>query len=469
MQFSSPSFLFIFLPCVLLLFKAVRGTRAENIFLSGISIVFYAFGQLSALPLLLFSVLMNWTAGIVIDRQKSARGRTGALIAGVTANLLVLCIFKYLPCFKNTMPLGISVFTFQGISYIVDVYRKEAAVSFNFCKVLLYISFFPRIVSGPICKYKDIEKQLDSRGFSSENTASGIARFVIGFSKKMLISGAAAKIADYVFDLSMDGVPFDFRLAWLGAFAYAIQIYYDFSGYSDMAIGLSRIFGFRITENFNFPYAASSIREFWRRWHISLSLWFRDYLYFPLGGNRKGKLRTAVNRMLVFICTGIWHGSNPTFLVWGLCHGLLSNLEDIGVLPVEKMNRSKVGRVFCRLYTLLAVALLFVVFRSNTLSTAWNYLCSMFAFRTESDAVLVFAKLFSTSTLIALLIGILGSSWFMQKLFSEMKRKYTDSSDTIRSRSGIKTAVAAGIILMFILSLLCMANGDYSPFIYAQF
>ena len=323
--FSSAIFLFVFLPCVFLIYRLIPGLRAKNILLALASIVFYAFGQLQYVPLFLLSVLINYFSGLILT---SARAHRKAVLAlAVILNLGILCVFKYTDFILQNLnlafhtelaptgivlPIGISFFTFQGLSYTIDVYRDPKSGTKNFLKLLLYISFFPQLIAGPIVKYHDISEQIDSRRCTAEETAAGIRRFITGLAKKILISNAVGYIADAVFNdyLHSFSGSADWRLMWLGGICYTLQIYYDFSGYSDMAIGMGHMFGFTILENFKHPYAATSIRDFWRRWHVSLSSWFREYLYIPLGGNRKGRFRTVLNRMIVFFCTGIWHGAN---------------------------------------------------------------------------------------------------------------------------------------------------------------
>ena len=375
MVFSSAIFLFCFLPAVFVIDRLLPKQAWKNVWLALASIVFYAFGQLAYVPLFLGSVVLNYGMGLLLRGDGSHR--KAAVAAAVVLNLGILCMFKYtdfllsnlnallgssIPLPGIELPIGISFFTFQGLSYVIDVYRDPESGTDNFFKVLLYIAFFPQLIAGPIVKYHDIAAQIDCRSTTPGATAAGFQRFITGLGKKLLLSNAAGLIADTVFDTLLPAGGLDWRLAWLGGICYTLQIYFDFSGYSDMAIGMGRMFGFTIRENFNYPYTASSMRDFWRRWHISLSTWFREYLYIPLGGNRKGKRRTECNRMIVFLCTGIWHGANWTFVVWGVVHGLLTVLEDVGVIPVDRLEKSRAGRAVCRVYTLLAVMLLLVVF-----------------------------------------------------------------------------------------------------------
>ena len=315
MTFSSVSFLCLFLPAVFGLYHILPGARAKNALLIAASLLFYAWGEPVYILLMILSVLVNWLAGRWIGSAR--KGARLPMVLAVVFNLALLGVFKYsgflmetlgavtglaLPVPRISLPIGISFFTFQAMSYVLDVYWNPGQMQKSFWRLLLYISFFPQLIAGPIVRYHDIEGQLSSRTVTADGTAAGLRRFLAGLAKKMLLANAMAVVADGIFgmDLSILSAP----AAWIGAIAYLFQIYFDFSGYSDMAIGLSRMFGFTFPENFRYPYAALGIKDFWRRWHISLSGWFRDYLYIPLGGNRKGKVRTWLNQLIVFFCTG---------------------------------------------------------------------------------------------------------------------------------------------------------------------
>ena len=384
MVFSSAISLFFFVPIVFLLDRRLSNVDAKNTWLLLASLVFYSFGQVYYLPLLLLSVALNYVCGRLAAGKYAKLGVTLAVIGGIG----LLAVFKYadfairtvnalcglhLPLTGIALPIGISFFTFQGLSYVIDVYREPKMVSHSFKKVLLYIAFFPQLIAGPIVKYHDVEQEIDSRRTTPQETALGIRRFICGLSKKLLLSNALGQMADTVFALPAGEI--GMLAGWTGAICYTLQIYFDFSGYSDMAIGLGRMFGFHFRENFNYPYTATTIKEFWRRWHISLSGWFRDYLYIPLGGNRKGKARTWLNRFLVFFATGLWHGASWTFVLWGLWHGLFSVLEDCGAIPVDKLKGKRIGQ----LYTLLVVVLGFTLFRADTLAQAGAMYAAMFS------------------------------------------------------------------------------------------
>lgn len=375
MVFSSSLFVFAFLPITYILYSILPGLKAKNFILLIVSLLFYSFGRLDWLLLLIVSVICNYSAGVLMTKGETVRKIS--LVASIIINLGLLCVFKYLNFFTSSLnmlpfinitptnialPIGISFFTFQGMSYVIDVYKSPSKSTKNFGKVLLYISFFPQLVAGPIVKYSDIADQIDHREKDSALTVSGIKRFVGGLVKKLFFANILGKIADIVY--SIDSSILDSRLAWLGVICYSLQIYFDFSAYSDMAIGLGRIFGFKIQENFAHPYSSSSVKEFWRRWHISLSSWFREYLYIPLGGNRKGPVRARLNRFIVFFFTGMWHGANWTFILWGLWHGLFLLLEDL-----FKNSKIKLP-VLNRVYTLWVVAMGFMLFRAENLTQA---------------------------------------------------------------------------------------------------
>ena len=474
MNFSSPVFLFFFLPAVFALDRIVRNNRIKNWMLAAASLLFFAFGQLVYVPLFLLSVLISYVAGRLL--MTGTRGRKAVLIAAVVLDLLVLAVFKYtdfllsnlnkafsasIPLTGIMLPLGISFFTFQGLSYVIDTYRDPEKGTKDFLDLLLFMAFFPQLIQGPILRFDSFAPQLSGRETSASLTVSGLRRFITGLAKKVIIAVEAGRIADAVFSAPA-GSLVDWRLAWLGGICYALQIYYDFSGYSDMAVGLAQVFGFRIAENFSFPYGAASIRDFWRRWHITLSSWFRDYVYIPLGGSRKGKGRTYLNRMIVFLCTGIWHGANWTFVVWGLLHGVLSNLENAGILPVDRLAKSRAGRVVNRIYTLLAVMLLFVLFRAKDLAQGGQMIASMFRFTAASEGWYKLQDLLPLSTIIILLIGIL--------LAGNLAPKVRSWCSGMEKKSA--AAAAVGYIcslLLFVLCIFAMARGGFSPFIYFQF
>lgn len=458
MVFSSAIFLFVFLPAVFLLDRLARGVRLKNALLLAASLIFYAFGQPVYLPLLLVSVLLNYLCGLLAAGRYPRLG-VGIAVAG---GIGMLAVYKYadfaigtvnslfglsLPLTGIALPIGISFFTFQGLSYVIDVYRDRALVSRSFFKVLLYISYFPQLIAGPIVKYHDIEKEIDARHTTPQETALGIRRFICGLAKKLLLSNAMGQMADTVFALPAGEI--GMFAAWTGAVCYTLQIYFDFSGYSDMAIGMGHMFGFHFLENFNYPYASTTIKEFWRRWHISLSTWFRDYLYIPLGGNRKGRGRTWVNRFLVFFATGLWHGASWNFVLWGLWHGLFSVLEDCGALPVKRFK----GRLTGRVYTLLVVVLGFTLFRADTLAQAGAMFAAMF-----TGVGLEWA---GTAAVCARLTPVfLLTLAFALALSFPVSKRFQPKNDTV---------TFAGALVLLVLCMFNLSAGTFNPFIYFRF
>ena len=467
MVFSSAVFLFCFLPVVFLLYRLPFGIRYRNALLAAASLVFYAFGQLHYVPLFLLSVLINYLAGVLLSGR--CRRSRPVLAIAVILNLSILAIFKYtdfllsnlnavtgasLPLPGLELPIGISFFTFQGLSYSIDTYRNPEAGTRNFGKLLLYISFFPQLIAGPIVRWGEISSQIDNRNCTTEQTAYGVRRFLFGLAKKLLLADSVGYLADAVFSAGSG----DFRLAWLGGICYTLQIYFDFSGYSDMAIGIGRMFGFVIKENFLFPYTASSMRDFWRKWHVSLSSWFREYLYFPLGGSRVGAVRSALNRFLVFFCTGLWHGANWTFVVWGLGHGLLTVLEGSGILPVERLQRTKPGRLLCRIYTLLAVMLLFTIFRADSLTQGFRMIAAMFSFHAIPGALPLLARLLSPASVLMVILAFL----FSGSVGKKVRTVLVDEPSS-------PLLVNCLSLLLLILCVCSLAQGGFHPFIYFQF
>ena len=468
MVFSSAIFLFCFLPAVFLLYQLPLGRRWQNLLLAAASLVFYAFGNLYYVPLFLCSILLNYGTGMLLG-TRFPHSRV-VITVNILLNLGILCVFKYTDFLIGNLnlifgfslkpvglilPIGISFFTFQGLSYTIDVYRRPEEYSRSFLKLLLYISFFPQLIAGPIVRWGDISAQIDERRCTPEKTSAGIRRFIVGLSKKLLLADAAAIVVDAVFAA---GLP-DARLAWLGGICYTLQIYFDFSGYSDMAIGMGRMFGFTIKENFLFPYTAVSIRDFWRKWHISLSSWFREYLYFPLGGNRYGRGRAALNRLIVFFCTGLWHGANWTFVLWGLGHGLLSSLEGSGIIPVGRLQKSIPGRILCRIYTLLSVMLLFTLFRADSVTQGFGMIASMFHFQALPAGSLLLAKLSAPAASVILCTALILA---LDPFGSRVHAFLTGEFET-------ELLPDLCCLLLLVLSVMSLAQSGFHPFIYFQF
>lgn len=447
MVFSSLVFLSIFLPVVFVLYTIIPNLRLKNILLLVASLVFYAYGEPVYVLLMIGSALLNYIWAVLME--KFPQHKKIVLVLSVVENLGILALFKYVGLWE--LPIGISFFTFQAMSYVFDVSKGEVKSQRNFGKLLLYISFFPQLIAGPIVKYHDIEKELTNRQQSVTEVAAGIRRFVVGLSKKVLIANYMGAVADTLFASGNGDI--NVLAAWLGAVAYMLQIYFDFSGYSDMAIGLGRMFGFHFKENFRYPYTANSIRDFWRKWHMSLSGWFKEYLYIPLGGNRKGRVRTCVNKVIVFACTGIWHGANFTFLFWGLYHGFFLILEEY--VPFFRRKGSKGKQAVLHVYALLVVLIGFVFFRADTITQGFFWVGQMFTgFHFESSAMRLVMSILTPVNLLAAAAGIIGSlPWIERVENNQISEK-------------ISWVVSFGLLFLCMLNL---AGGTYNPFIYFRF
>ncbi len=479
MIFSSVTFLFLFLPIVLA-GSFFAGKQYRNHLLFAASLLFYAWGEGGYTLLLLLSIAITFTLGRKIE-QCSGRNKKLLLGLGIFCNLLPLFIFKYLHFTLATLapllfsagheswqianihlPAGISFFTFQAISYLIDVYRRVAPAEQHLLNCGLYISMFPQLIAGPIVRYHDIANQLKKRTITRSGFAAGAERFIYGLAKKVLLADPLGVKADQIFSLPFHEL--SSGNAWLGAVCFSLQIYYDFSGYSDMAIGLGKMFGFRFPENFNYPYISRSIKEFWRRWHISLSTWLRDYLYIPLGGNRKGSGRTIANLLIVFLLCGLWHGANWTFLVWGLWHGVFLVLERIFPGKQDRLWHQILGWI----YTTNVVIIGWVLFRSPSLDFAWEYLQIMVGSqKMAGDPVfflLVADPLFVTELLFGLLLAFPVYSLLSKCMQYTPKR----TPAILRvSSSGIIRVSLFTILLYFVF--ITLAAQAYNPFLYFQF
>ena len=471
MVFSSLVFLCIFFPVVLGLHTVIKNRKFQNGLLLIASLLFYAYGEPVYIFLMLVSALFNYIMALLL------RGRKNKVVIALTVivNIGLLGVFKYAGFFVTaingafglslavpqiSLPVGISFFTFQAMSYVIDVYRGEVAVQKNYAKVLLYISLFPQLIAGPIVRYKDIAEQIDDRSVNTRDLAFGLRRFIGGLGKKVLIANAMGAAADYIFNhgaANLNAVG-----AWIGAIAYLMQIYFDFSAYSDMAIGLGRMMGFTFKENFNYPYTSCSVQEFWRRWHISLSSWFRDYVYIPLGGNRKGKTRTVLNRLIVFFLTGLWHGANWTFIVWGLYHGFFLLLEEF--IPVIK----KLPKFLLRIYTLLAVTIGFVLFRADTIGEAVTFVGRMFSGTNMTAESMAYALQALSPYFIAMLLAGILCCGPVAGLTRQVRS--LESKNTLTAGENLVQKVT--FFAAFFLLAWCMvrlAGGSYNPFIYFRF
>ncbi len=463
MVFSSEVFLFLFLPAVFLLYCVIPSLKCRNILLVLAGLVFYAYGEPYAVFLMVISVVINHFAALAISKVKRARA---VLAADMVYNIGVIVVFKYLSPGVNalagseilniSLPIGISFFTFQMMSYVIDVYRDKSTVSKNILNTMLYISFFPQLIAGPIVKYHDIALQLENRKQTTAKITSGIRRFALGLFKKVVIADTVAAIADVAFNTaefeSLSAVT-----VLISMVAYTLQIYFDFSGYSDMAIGMGRMFGFEFPENFNMPYVSTSMREFWRRWHISLSTWFKEYVYIPLGGNRKGRPRAVLNKVIVFILTGIWHGANLTFLVWGLIHGFFMLLEETAFAKFLKKHR-----VISHIYVMVVVVLSFAVFRADSITEAgliFRQLFTGFGAEYAASTSLILSYL-SPYNILVIVVGILMAFSLGRNIATAIKKKspkvYTVAADIV-------------CVVLLLYSLIAAVSSTYSPFIYFQF
>lgn len=473
MLFSSTFFLFIFLPSLFILYYGLtKKQKTRNYLLLSASLLFYAWGEPKFVLIMMLCIGVNHVFGCMIDRYREDTIKARWILIGMLIfNLGILVIFKYTGFIVESMnsllhlqlsvpqialPIGISFFTFQGISYVIDVYRKRGEALKNPLDVGLYIAFFPQLIAGPIVRYETVAKQIHGRVEKEDDFAEGIVRFILGFSKKILLANQFGQIADKAFGLPSDSISVVF--AWMGAVAYMLQIYFDFAGYSDMAIGLGKMFGFHFTENFNAPYTAKSISDFWRRWHISLSSWFRDYVYFPLGGSRTTKWKIARNLLIVWLLTGIWHGANWTFIIWGLYFGLIIMFEKFTNIG-QKLEKSK---VIGHIYTIVIVLFGWILFRADNISTAITYIQSMF--RMNDNVVLgSLASLYINENIIVYIVGIL-ACLPLEKWFNTI---YIHENETVKKVAGaIRICILIGL---FLIGTAYLVKGAYNPFIYFNF
>ncbi len=473
MIFSSLEFLCVFLPVVFALYCLLPSIKVKNALLIVASLLFYAYGEPVYVLLMIASSFMNYGMARLI--AKVEKRKKIFLVLAVALNLGMLAVFKYadfavdtvngllstnIPLPGITLPIGISFFTFQALSYVIDVYWDRVEVQKNYFNILLYISFFPQLIAGPIVKYRDINEAIENRVMNADEIAKGLRRFICGLGKKVLIANTAGLVADHVFTAAHSKV--NFVVAWIGAIAYLMQIYYDFSGYSDMAIGLGHMFGFHFKENFQYPYGADSIQEFWRRWHISLSTWFKEYLYIPLGGNRKGTARTCINRIIVFFFTGLWHGANWTFVIWGLWHGMFLLFETY--CPIVK----KAPKVIARIYTLLVVCVGFVMFRADTLTEGLFMIKQMFTGFSMDPASMSFAVQQLTPWFVVMLAaGIIGAAP-IRKLVDHIRENVQPEVLAGKWKTvQIVLYVASAVLLIW--CMIRLSGSTYNPFIYFRF
>lgn len=477
MLFNSLVFLFVFLPLCLLAYYLVPRVLRNAVLLL-FSLVFFAWGGVQYTLLLLLSMALNYFTALGIDKAGPSMRRR-VLIAGIALNLGLLVWFKYagfigenlnillesggsapLKLQAIALPVGISFYTFHGLSYITDVYRRSTPVQRNPVDMALYISLFPQLIAGPIIRYNQIAEQLGRRGFDYGKVVAGLERFIIGLAKKVLVANNLALAADTLWGVQFSDM--SQSTAWLAVICYTLQIYTDFSAYSDMAIGLAALFGFTFPENFNFPYTARSMKDFWARWHISLSTWFRDYVYIPLGGNRGGVWKTYRNLFAVFLLTGFWHGASWNFIFWGLFHGIFLAIERIWPMWGERWW----SRIIAHCYTVVVFTMSWVPFRAENLSDTWDMYRRLFdfsAFTAHKYNAYIQASLLNRELLLVLFVAVLGAAGFWRWL-----GKRLDNLDGWVARAW---DLASLFLLLFIFWLCCMqiVAGSYSPFIYFRF
>ena len=465
MEFASANFIFIFLPVVFLLYLVLPWKKVRNWLLIAASLVFYAWGELYYVFLMLLSALVNYLLALWIKKAGKSKP---LLIIAVVFNIGLLAVFKYAAFAVETVngvfgislavpaipsPLGISFFTFQALSYIMDTYRGDIEPTRNFGRFLLYISFFAQLVQGPIIRYSSISSQLEERKLTVNGVAEGLRHFIIGLAMKLIIANTMGRITSYVF--ALEPAALNAAYSWTGAVCFLLQIYFDFAGYSRMAVGLGLMFGFTIPENFNYPYIAYSMTDFWRRWHITLSRWFRDYVYIPLGGNRKGAFRTGLNKLIVFLLTGLWHGANWTFVVWGAYNGAFLLGENY-----IKKTRFRLPKIVTWLYTIIVVTVGFAIFNSRDMGYAAAMIGSMFSrFDIGSETVAALSALFKPTVIAVFAFGIVSATPLCRMICSRFEGK-----------PKLQAAIRYGsALLLAVLCLFFIASGNYNPSIYTKF
>lgn len=482
MVFSSLVFISLFLPLTLACYYLVPRFLRNTVLLLA-SLLFYAWGETFYVVIMLISIAMNYVFGLAVSRLRGRPAATSAVAIAVFFNLGLLGVFKYanfivdninaclggwlIPAIELQpvhLPIGISFFTFQALSYVLDVHRQDARAQHNPLRLALYVALFPQLIAGPIVRYQHIEDQISARKTSVEMIARGIRRFLIGLAKKVLLANTFAFPADEIFNLPADALTAS--VAWFGVICYTLQIYFDFSGYSDMAIGLGRMFGFEFRENFQWPYVSKSIREFWRRWHISLSTWFRDYLYIPLGGNQRGALRTYLNLLIVFFLCGLWHGASWTFVFWGLYHGLFLVLERtrfsrfLEVLPAPMRHG----------YVLVVVAGGWVLFRAETLEQAINFYKAMMGIPGANPWPELLWRYLRGDILIAFAAGLIGATPFLPKLRGWVRDWQERSVRWVPYRMAtVGTVSVSAYLLLLVGCVMSLVAGTHNPFIYFRF
>lgn len=485
MVFSSPIFLFVFLPAALVC-CLFRNLRLRNLWLVFFSVIFYAWGEVVFVFLMLGSTVVNYFLGRWVDRETEPSRRRWAVAVAVALNVGLLALFKYgnfavdnlnaglallgfapIQPGQIRLPIGISFFTFHALSYVIDVYRRKWSSAKNPLDLALYIFFFPQLIAGPILRWNAMAPQFARVQVTRAGFAEGVRRFIFGLAAKTLLANTVAAPADKIFNLTASGRALTPALAWLGAVCYTLQIYFDFSGYSDMAIGLGKMFGFEFMENFNYPYISRSIREFWRRWHISLSSWFRDYLYIPLGGNRCSERRNRLNLLIVFFLCGLWHGASWTFVIWGLYHGFFLVLERTKFGSVQQRQFLPLQHA----YSLLVVLVGWVIFRAPTLWDAAAFLGNMAGIGTGAAGAMPLELYLTHQVAWTLLACVVFSTpcWpRLRQLLGQLSEKTPAGAQPVIQITG---ALAELFVLMALLvvSAAWLAGGTYNPFIYFRF
>lgn len=478
MVFSSLIFICGFFPVFFLMYFLLRSRRAKNILLFVFSVIFYAWGEVSYMWLLLFSIFINWLNAVFIDRAKSNNRPVSAkiiLISGIVFNLLVIGIYKYADFFTDMLnqlfslslahpnlplPVGISFFTFQIMSYVIDVYRGDVKVQKNIFIVAVYLAAFPQLIAGPVVRYSTVEDELLTRTESLSEVKAGLSRFIIGLSKKVLIANTVAAVADVIFGSSDNPSQYGFFGVWIAVISYTLQIYYDFSGYSDMAIGMGKMMGFHYLENFDHPYSAVNLTDFWRRWHISLSSFFRDYVYIPMGGNRVSKQRWILNMLTVWTLTGLWHGAGINFVLWGFYYGVLLILEKFfwgGFIKNVPVLR--------KVYTLFAVMIGWVIFRIEDIRDISSIFAAMFGhygFWGENLSAALIRSEAGVFFVVSVVAGIFFAGEAPKRIADWFRAKSTDLPF-------FSIIADTGSVCLLILCILELETGSYNPFIYFRF
>jgi alginate O-acetyltransferase complex protein AlgI len=477
MVFSSPSFLFLFLPVTLVLAYLSHRFKLRNTILLILSMFFYIFGEGELILLMFGSITLNYFIGKWIGRSKTKT----AVATGVALNILILVVFKYtsffidninylliylgadaLPQVKIKLPVGISFYTFQSMSYLIDVYRRQNEPQKSYVDLALYVCLFPQLIAGPIVRYKDVADQIKSRSLNSGKFRDGLQRFIIGLGKKVIIANSLGSAADLAF--GMNPLELSSGAAWFAIICYSLQLYFDFSAYSDMAIGLGKMLGFDFLENFRFPYKSKSIREFWQRWHISLSNWFRDYLYIPLGGNRVSPRRVYFNLFIVFFLTGLWHGASWNFVIWGLIHGMFMIIERVGFGKIL----SRMPNILQHVYTIFIAVVAWVFFRAPDLEASTGFISAMAGFKTSG--AIPAAMFMNREVLVALAAGILmsvnGFNFSMRRFVESI---YNSGINKSYFKSIWRNLRSLFLLCILLYSALSVAAGSYNPFIYFRF